>query len=256
MSEDVYGRLEQLEKENAELRKRLESREQYIRQTMGSYMTAEVAEEILSRQDVLAVDGERRKVTMLFTDIRRSTELSEAMDAADYIKLLNHYLREMIRIINSWQGNILEFVGDAIVAVYGAPKQNDEAATDAIYSAVGMQRRMEAVNRWNVEQGYPTISMGVGIHTGEAILGTIGSAVRMKYDMIGRNVNLASRIEGFTQGGQILVSSQTFEEAGEGLVEREEGSMWVSPKGIHDKILVHDVIGINSLRIPQWWSEQ
>ncbi|MDO4797875.1 MAG: adenylate/guanylate cyclase domain-containing protein [Coriobacteriales bacterium] len=245
--------LQELEDENKELKSTIAGLQRFIRQTMGSYVTPEVANEILAQDGTIGIDGERRVVTMLFTDLRDSTALSEQMAASDYIRLLNHYFWEMIRIINSWQGNILDFVGDAIVVVFGAPKENPDSAHDALYSAVAMQRRMTAINEWNAEQGYPAIQMGIGVHTGEAIVGTIGSEVRMKYDMIGRNVNLASRIEGFSKGGQILASTQVVEAAGDCVVEREEGAMWVSPKGIAGDVLVHDVIGINQLRIPEWW---
>ena len=250
MTSEEQRRMAALVEENARLQASVDSLQSFIRTRMGPYVTYEVLDEIMKRNGGDAIEAERREVTMLFTDIRRSTELSERMDATDYIRLLNHYLGDMIDIIDAWQGNILGFVGDAIVAVYGAPRPNDEAAMQAVGSAVAMQRRMVAVNKWNHEQGYPSIQMGVGIHTGEAILGCVGSQTRMKYDMIGRNVNLASRIEGFTRGGQILISTETLEAAGSKVVVRQDGSMWVSPKGIQDMVLIHDVIGFGTLRVP------
>lgn len=250
MSESAEARLAALERENEQLRQSVDTLKGFIRMRMGPYVTYEVLDEILQHEDNASIKGERRQVTMMFTDLRRSTELSERMSATDYIRLLNHYLTDMIEIIDAWQGNILGFVGDAIVVVFGAPRDNDDAAFQAIGSAVAMQRRMEAVNAWNHAQGYPSIQMGVGIHTGEAIVGCIGSETRMKYDMIGRNVNLASRIEGFTKGGQILVSTATLEAAGPRVVERPEGSQWVRPKGIKEKVQLHEVVGFGRLRIP------
>ena len=161
----------------------------------------------------------------------------------------SRYLGEMIEIINAWQGNILEFVGDAIVVVFGAPRPNEDSARDAVACAVAMQRRMKAVNEWNEAQGYPPIAMGIGIHTGEAVLGNIGSETRTKYDMIGHNVNLASRIEGFTEGGQILVSDETLAAAGDRVAENEAGRRTVQPKGIHEDVVIHDVIGFGKMRI-------
>lgn len=250
MTSEEQERMTALQEENARLQASVDSLQGFIRTRMGPYVTYEVLDEIMKRNGGDAIEAERREVTMLFTDIRRSTELSERMDATDYIRLLNHYLGDMIDIIDAWQGNILGFVGDAIVAVFGAPRPNEEAAMQAVGSAVAMQRRMVAVNNWNHEQGYPAIQMGVGIHTGEAILGCVGSQTRMKYDMIGRNVNLASRIEGFTRGGQILISTETLEAAGSKVVVRPNGSMWVSPKGIQDMVLIHDVVGFGTLRVP------
>ena len=101
-----------------------------------------------------------------------------------------------------------------------------------------MQRRMAAVNEWNRAQGYPEIAMGIGLHTGEAILGNIGSETRTKYDMIGRNVNLASRVQRATRGGQILASTELIQAAGDRVLVNEAGSIWVKPKGIQTDILL------------------
>ncbi|MDO4539079.1 MAG: adenylate/guanylate cyclase domain-containing protein [Coriobacteriales bacterium] len=109
---------------------------------------------------------------------------------------------------------------------------------------------MKQVNSWNREQGYPEIEMGIGIHTGEAIMGCIGSETRMKYDAIGRNVNLAARLVSYAQGGQIYVSDATLAEAGDDIVERPEGKQFVTPKGIAGEICIHDIAGIGSLRLP------
>lgn len=217
---------------------------------IGSYFTNEVLEDLLTNRDGLRIGGERKRVSILFSDLRRSTEISELLDATDFIRMLNHYLEEMIEIINAWQGNILDFVGDSIVVVFGAPRPNECSARDAVACAVAMQRRMQTVNEWNLTQGYPKIAMGIGIHTGEAVLGNIGSETRRKYDMIGRNVNLASRIQSFTAGGQILVSTETLEEAGEQVLENKAGSLVVRPKGIQEDILLHDIVGFGEKYLP------
>ena len=243
MTKQNMDRLQELEEENRDLKEALRKREDFIRNTFGTYLTNEVLEELLAEKKGLYIGGERRVVTILFSDIRQSTELSEKMDAVSFIRMLNHYLEEMIEIVNAWQGNILDFVGDSIVVVFGAPRSNDLSARDATACAVAMQRRMRAVNEWNVSQGYPEISMGIGIHTGEAILGNIGSMTRAKYDMIGRNVNLASRIQGYTRGGQILVSDEALAAAGSMVVENEAGAINVKPKGIQDKVWLHDIVG-------------
>ena len=250
MNTEKNERIRSLEAENRRLRKAVRDRDDFLRNTFGRYLTDEVLESILKEGDEVRIGGERRCVTMLFMDLRHSTELSEQMMATDFIQMLNHFLMEMIEIINAWQGNILDFVGDAIVAVYGAPRENQKAARDAAASAVAMQCRMPIVNAWNREHGFPEISMGIGIHTGEAILGNIGSSIRTKYDMIGRNVNLASRIEGFTEGGQILMSTEALEAAGELALTDPEREMLVKPKGIREEILLHDLIGFGSRIIP------
>ncbi|MDO5133227.1 MAG: adenylate/guanylate cyclase domain-containing protein [Eubacteriales bacterium] len=243
MTEQYLDKLQELEEENRILRESIRKREDFIRNTFGSYLTNEVLEDILEDKKGLRIGGERRLVTILFSDIRGSTVLSEKMDAVSLIRMLNHYLEEMIEIINSWQGNILDFVGDSIVVVFGAPRPNELSARDATACAVAMQRRMKAVNEWNLSQGYPEFSMGIGIHTGEAILGNIGSFTRAKYDMIGRNVNLASRIQGYSRGGQILVSDETLAAAGDLVVENKAGAIVVRPKGIQEEVRLHDIVG-------------
>lgn len=250
MSEDLRSRVKELERENARLRETISTYDRTVRSTVSPYVTDEVYHEIWNGQTGEMIVGERRVVTMMFTDLRGSTELSETLSPTDFMSLLNHYLGDMIEIINAWEGNILSFVGDAIVVVFGAPRPNDQAARQAVASAVSMQRRMPFINDWGAKRGYPPISMGIGIHTGEAILGNVGSKVRMKYDMIGRNVNLAARIEGFTRGGQILVSTETLEAAGDGVRENVEGACWVRPKGIRDPVLVHDIVGMGKRLIP------
>ena len=238
-----------LEAENARLRETLEQRDKFIRGTFGSFLTDEVLDEILAETDGVRIGGERRTVSILFSDLRHSTQLSEQMDPVDFIRMLNHYLGEMIEIINAWQGNILEFVGDAIVVVFGAPRENSLSARDAVACAVAMQRRMGVVNAWNREQGYPEIAMGIGLHTGDAILGIIGSETRMKYDMIGRNVNLASRVQGYTEGGQIFATDELLDAAGDGVLVNEAGTMYVTPKGIQGQIRLHDIVGYCSQRL-------
>ena len=187
---------------------------------------------------------------MMFTDLRGSTELAETMDPEAYIHLLNHYLKEMILIIDSWQGNILEFAGDSIVSVFGAPNRNPDAARLAVFSAVAMQRHMTKVNEWNAARGYPSIEMGIGIHTGIATVGCIGSEARMKYDVIGRGMNLASRVESHAKGGQILVTDETLLAAGDEVIVHGDGVMPIHPKGIQGEVRVHSVIGMGGLRTP------
>ena len=250
MSEQEFASLQEAEEEIGRLQEALRKRDYFIRNTLGRYLTDEVVEAILD-EGGMEIGGERRVVTIMFTDLRRSTELSEMMEPGEFIQMLNHYLGEMIEIINAWQGNILEFVGDAIVVVFGAPRENEDAPRDAVACAVAMQRRMDEVNRWNRKQGYPDIAMGIGIHTGDAILGNIGSQTRTKYDMIGRNVNLASRIEGFTKGGQILVSTETLEAAGSKVQVDPEGDMLVQPKGIQHEVLIHSVIGFGRQKLKE-----
>ena len=251
MSVNLEEEIRTLREENKELQQTLREREEFIHRTFGRYLTDEVLEEIMSEKGEFRIGGERRVVSMLFADMRRSTALSAEMDAADFIRMLNHFFGELIEIVNAWQGNILDFVGDEIVAVFGAPRQSTYTARDAAGCAVAMQRRMPAVNAWNQEHGYPQISMGIGMHTGEAILGNIGSETRTKYDMIGRNVNLTARVQGCTVGGQILVTEEFLKAAGDQVVISERGAIQVRLKGIQTEISLYELIGFGTQRIPE-----
>ena len=251
MQENMETRLKELEEENRALKKSLYMSNKLIKETFGPYLTDEVLETIIQSGTELKIGGERRHVTMLFCDLRGSTDLSEQMDASDFIRMLNHFLKEMIEIINAWQGNILDFVGDAIVVIFGAPRENPTSARDAVACAVAMQRRMLHVNEWNRNMGFPELAMGIGIHSGEAIVGNIGSDTRTKYDMIGRDVNLASRIEGCTKGGQILISTETLEAAGDLVITNPAGEQRVLLKGIHEEILIHEVVGFGKTKAPE-----
>ena len=243
---ELEQRIAALEAENRSLKESLSQREAYIRHTFGRYLTDDVLDEILESKENLKIGGFRKTVTMMFTDLRDSTKLSEELSPTDFINLLNNYLEKMIFIVNCWQGNILSFVGDAIVVVFGAPKDNPDSARDAVACAVAMQNRMGKVSVSARSQGLPVLAMGIGIHTGEAVLGNIGSKLRTKYDMIGRNVNLASRIEGYCKGGQILISSETLEAAGDQVILNPSGELLVRPKGISEDIPLHDVIGFGT----------
>ncbi|MBQ6927756.1 MAG: adenylate/guanylate cyclase domain-containing protein [Oscillospiraceae bacterium] len=251
MSKNLEEEIKALRTENEQLRRSLQERERFIHRTFGRYLTDEVLEEILSEKGEVRIGGQRCHVAMLFADLRRSTALSEEMDPGDFIRMLNHFFGEMIEIINAWQGNITDFVGDEIVAVFGAPRPSSFNARDAAGCAVAMQRRMPAVNEWNRAQGYPEIAMGVGLHTGDAILGNVGSETRTKYDMIGRNVNLASRVQGFAKGGQILVTDELLAAAGELVQINKADTMWVRPKGIQTEIQLHSVVGFGKQKIPE-----
>ena len=241
--EEENQRLRELGDENVILKRLFPKMNEATLLDIESYFTNEVLEDLLTSRNGLRIGGERKRVTILFSDLRRSTEISELLDAADFIRMLNHYFENMIEIINAWQGNILDFVGDAIVVVFGAPRPNETAARDAVACAVAMQRRMGEVNAWNRTQGFPAIAMGIGIHTGEAILGNIGSLTRMKYDMIGRNVNLTSRIQDYAEGGQILITEEALAAAGDQVIEKKDSLRLVEPKGIHGVVPLHEVVG-------------
>jgi class 3 adenylate cyclase len=141
-----------------------------------------------------------------------------------------------------YQGTIDEFIGDAILAIFGAPVKRPDDARRAVACALEMQLAMDRVNRWNRQRGYPDIAMGIGINTGEVVVGNIGSEHRAKYGVVGRHVNLTSRIESCTVGGQILASDSTVDACGS-IVEIADHIV-INPKGIDGAVTVHEVVAI------------
>jgi len=143
------------------------------------------------------------------SDLRGFTSLSEDRDPEEMVQLLNRYLEKMSKIIIKYDGIIDEIIGDAILAVFGAPKSHGNDPERAIACAIEMQNCLGILNRKVVESGYPSLEMGIGINTGNVIVGNIGSEVRMKYGIVGEAVNRASRIESNSIGGQVLIGEST-----------------------------------------------
>ncbi|MCJ7684788.1 MAG: adenylate/guanylate cyclase domain-containing protein [Desulfobacteraceae bacterium] len=177
------------------------------------------------------------------TDLRGFTAIGERLPAEDVVSIINIYLETMTEIILKHQGTIDEFIGDAIFVIFGAPVLRDNDAKRAVACAVEMQLAMEEVNRRCRENGYPEVHQGIGINSGQLVVGNIGSKKRMKYGVVGRNVNLTARIESYTVGGQIFISENTLEECGQHLL-RIDDQMEVMPKGVKKPLSIYEVGGI------------
>ncbi|MBI3891991.1 MAG: adenylate/guanylate cyclase domain-containing protein [Candidatus Wallbacteria bacterium] len=227
-----------------ELVAQLEARNEFIRQVFGRYLSDEVVASLLETPEGLALGGESREVTVMMADLRGFSPLAENLPPAEVIKLLNHYLGTMAETVAKHGGTVDEFIGDAILAVFGAPIRRDGHARLAVACAVEMQLCMPEVNRFNATMGLPQVEMGIGLNTGEVIVGNIGSERRSKFGVVGRHVNLASRIEAYTIGGQILISEATATAAGEGL--RIDSELEVFPKGSTRPMRLYDLGGIGA----------
>ena len=225
-----------------ESQKQLEVRNQFIRQTFGRYLSDEIVASILESPKGMNLGGEKREVTVMMSDLRGFTALTERMAAESVVGMLNIYLQVMTEIILKYSGTIDEFIGDAILVIFGAPMQREDDALRAVACAIEMQLAMPEVNRCNGEAGYPMVEMGIGINTGNVVVGNIGSKKRTKYAVVGRNVNLTSRIESYTLGGQILISESTRQACGS--ILRIDGQTNVMPKGVREPISIYEVGGI------------
>ncbi len=223
------------------LNEQLETRNRFIRETFGRYTSDDIVEVLLDMPEGLKLGGEKRELTILMTDLRGFTAMVERLEPTAVVALLNHYLSAMIEIIQQHGGTIDEIIGDAILVLFGAPVPMPDAARRAVRCALQMQRAMQEVNEHNARLGWPEISMGIGLHTGEAVVGNLGSTKRSKYGVVGRTVNLTARIESYTIGGQVLVSPSLIQAAGPGLILGEE--IKVSAKGMREPLGCRDLLG-------------
>lgn len=223
----------------------LRSAYRFIRETFGRYLSEEIVDSLIDSPHGLKLGGEKRDVTVLMADLRGFTSIGERLPAETVVEMINIYLGEMTEVIQRHQGTIDEFIGDAILAIFGAPIQRENDALRAVRCAVEMQLTMERVNRRYREAGYPEVKMGIGINSGAAIVGNIGSKKRSKYAVVGRVVNTTSRIESYTVGGQILISEDTRNACGAEML-RIDDELKVMPKGISHEITIFDVGGVPS----------
>ncbi len=215
-----------------------------IRKTFGRYLSDDVVAHVLENPQGLKLGGQRRQITMLTSDLRGFTALAERISPEDVVKVLNLYLKHMADVILQYRGTIDDYLGDGIAVLFGAPESREDDATRAITCAVAMQLEMAEVNTKLVDWGFPTLEMGIGINTGEVVLGNIGSERRTKYSAIGSQMNLAFRIESYTVGGQIYISESTLSASGNTV--EINGQQLVYPKGIQQPVTLYEVIGINT----------
>ena len=183
----------------------------FIRDTFGRYLSTKVVDQILTSPKGQQIGGSRKTVTVLMSDLRGFTSLSESRDPEEMVQLLNRYLGQMSQIILKYDGIIDEILGDAILAVFGAPEPHGNDPERAIACAIEMQNCLKELNRQIMASGYPPIDMGIGINTGQVIVGNIGSRLRMKYGIVGDTVNRVSRIESNSVGGEILIGQTTYD---------------------------------------------
>jgi PAS domain S-box-containing protein len=231
-----------IEAELQRLAEQVEVRNRFIRETLGRYLTDEVVDAVLESPTGLQVGGEKRKITMLMTDLRGFTSLSERLPPERVVAMLNRYLSTMVSVVKKYNGTIDDFIGDAIFVLFGAPAWKEDDAERAVACAIAMQLAMDSINEQNQLEDLPEIEMGIGVHTGQVIVGNIGSPERMKYDVIGSQVNLTSRIQSCTTGGQILISETTRQEVGR--ILKVGRQMEVKAKGVEHPVTLFEALGV------------
>jgi adenylate cyclase len=219
-----------------------EKERNFIRATFGRYLSNEVVEKLLGSPEGLKMSGEIREVTFLVSDLRGFTSLSSRLSPHEVISIFNRYLERMVQIIAHYRGTVDEIQGDGILVFFGAPLAGNDDQERAIACAIEMQNVMEKLNLEQQRLNLPELSMGIGINSGEVVVGNIGSEKRAKYGAIGTPINTAFRIESHTIGGQILISPSTYERV-KSLV-RVQRTMEVQFKGIDHPVTLYDVTGM------------
>jgi adenylate cyclase len=213
-----------------------------VRGAFQQYMAPEVIAQVLDRPELLRLGGEEKQLTAMFADIRGFTSLSEGLTPTALVDLLNEYLSEMTEIIFSHQGTLDKYIGDAIMAFWGAPLDTPDHAERACRAALGMSAAMEMLqDRWE-KQGRPRIDIGIGVNTGPMLVGNMGSARRFNYTIMGDDVNLASRLEGVTKsfGTRLIISQSTWESVRTKMVTRELDLIRV--KGKKKPVAIHQLL--------------
>ena len=233
-----------LEAKVRERTRQLQQRNEFIRKTFGRYLSDEVVDSILDSPDGLELGGELRDVTVLMADLRGFSTVASALPAETVLGLINRHLAAMTDVIFQYGGTIDEVLGDGLLVLFGAPVARGQDVDRAVACALAMQNAMAAVNEANAASGLPTMELGVGVHHGAAVVGNIGGDRRAKYGVVGAVVNLASRIEGLTIGGQVLVSEDVLE-ACDTSVERGRELVF-EPKGAASPVTVVEVRGVGA----------
>jgi len=194
--------------ENARAHERL-AREEVARANYSRFLPEVVVKQMLENPDSFKLGGVSQTITILFADIRGFTRISEHAPPEKIVSLLNRYFSAMTEIIFAHGGTLDKYLGDGLMALFGAPTATPDDASNALNAAVAMQRRMLGINRELHDEGFPEIGVGMGLHTGEVVVGYIGSDRRSEYTAIGDTVNTSSRLESNALGGEILLSDAT-----------------------------------------------
>ncbi len=214
-----------------------------LKKMFGRYLSAEVMNSLIEDPSSLELGGEKRNVTLMMTDLRGFTALCERMKPEEVVQMLNGYFDVMMQVIDNYNGTVNEIIGDALLVIFGAPQEMPDRNERAVACAIHMQNAMMTVNQKNRSKGLPELEMGIGLNETEVIVGNVGSSKRSKYAVVGSGVNLTSRIESYTVGGQILVSESLYEGLGDKL--RIDSQRDVFPKGSETPLRIYEVGGIS-----------
>jgi adenylate cyclase len=184
-----------------------------IKRIFSSYVTPKVVEQLARNPEQARLGGERKEITVLFSDVRGFTTFSESRQPEEVVARLNEYMGEMTEIIFKWDGTVDKFVGDEIMAFWGAPLPQDDQAERAVLCSIEMVKRLRQLQEDWARKGEAVLDMGIGINTGEMVVGNMGAEGRkMDYTVIGDSVNLGARVEALTRNydAHVIVTEYTY----------------------------------------------
>jgi len=237
---EIAGQLA-LTLEKGRLYEELTIRNKFIRSIFGRYISDEIADSLLENPDALKMGGRKCKVTVLLSDIRGFTSMSEHMEPEHVVSALNTCFNVMVDVIQKHNGTIDNIIGDALMVLFGAPISRNDDAQRAMGCALDMQAAMSDVNAQIAELGLPKLSIGIGLNTGDVVAGNIGSEAHAKYSVIGAPVNLAARLESKAGPGEILISQTTFDAVHEHVLVLDQRE--VEAKGFSDPVRAYTITG-------------
>lgn len=214
-----------------------------LKGALVQYLNPGVVGRILKNPECLMLGGDKKDLSVLFSDIRGFTSISESLDPEVLVRLMNRYLTQMTDVVMDNEGTLDKYIGDAVMAFFGAPEDQEDHSVRACRTALAMVETLYVEReKWKAE-GFPEILVGIGINTGDMVVGNMGSEKRFDYTVIGDQVNLAARLEGLTKmyGVKILVSEFTRERAGDNFVFREIDLVCV--KGKNRPVKIYELVG-------------
>ena len=209
----------------------------------GQYVPPELVEEMSRNPESYSMEGRKAELTVLFSDVRGFTTISEGLSPENLVRLMNIYLTAMTELLRKNRGTVDKYIGDAVMAFWGAPVADADHARHAVITAMEMQAALPAVNRTLAQHGWPELHIGVGVNTGEMTVGDMGSTVRQAYTVMGDAVNLGSRLEGITkQYGVGILVGETTRKAIKDIVFREVDRVQV--KGKEEPVAIYEPLGL------------